>query len=178
MSPVKAPLRRLRLNERGMALVEFAMTAPVFLLILMGIFDYCWQMYAQQVLQGVVAKAGRDATIEIYAGDQSALDGHVASEVKSVFSSATVSFSRRAYDDFSKIQEPRMNADGCIEDGGKGGNGGADDVVLYQVSMRDKRVLPVWSMLGQPNHTTLTSTTILRNQPFAAGGEVAPETCE
>ena len=71
-----------------------------------------------------------------------------------------------------------MNADGCIEDGGKGGNGGADDVVLYQVSMRYKRVLPVWSMLGQPNHTTLTSTTILRNQPFAAGGEVAPETCE
>lgn len=178
MRPLRALLRRLRRHERGVALIEFALTAPVFLLILMGIFDYCWQMYAQQVLQGVVAKAGRDATIETYTANQTQLDGRVESQVKEVFKNATVSFSRRAYDDFSNIKPPRKNADGCIEDGGKGGNGGADDVVLYRVSMRFKRVLPVWRMLGQPEYTTLSSTTILRNQPFAAGGEVAPETCE
>ena len=177
MSPFRALLRRLRRHERGMALVEFAMTAPVFLLILMGIFDYCWQMYAQQVLQGVVAKAGRDATIEIYAGNQAQLDEHVEDEVKKVFSSATVSFSRSAYDDFSNIKPPVINADGCVEDGGKRGNGGADDVVLYRVSMRFERILPVWNMLGQPSHMTLSSTTILRNQPFAAGGEILPDTC-
>ena len=72
MSPVSALFRRLRRHQRGTALMEFALTAPVFLLILMGIFDYCWQMYAQQVLQGAVAKAGRDATIETFALNQSA----------------------------------------------------------------------------------------------------------
>jgi hypothetical protein len=38
-------------------------------------------------------------------------------------------------------------------------------------------VLPVWKILGQPQSTTLTSTTLLRNQPFAADGEVLAETC-
>jgi hypothetical protein len=183
MSPVSALLRRLRRHQRGTALMEFALTAPVFLLILMGIFDYCWQMYAQQVLQGAVAKAGRDATIEIYANDQSKLDALVSSQVRRVFSGAEVSFKRRAYDDFSKMKEPRTvdyDGDGvvdCVEDGGKTGNGGADDVVLYTASMRFKRILPVWRMLGQAEYKTLSSTTVLRNQPFAAGNEIAAEIC-
>jgi hypothetical protein len=183
MSRIAKLLRRLRRHRRGTALVEFALTAPVFLLLLMGIFDYCWQMYAQQVLQGAVAKAGRDATIEIYAGNQSQLDGRVRQQVQSVFRSAVVSFNRRAYDDFSSMKPPRSvdyDRDGvpdCWEDGGKAGNGGADDVVLYTVSMKFDRILPVWRMLGQPQSMTLTSTTVLRNQPFANGAVVAPETC-
>lgn len=180
--------RRLRRNKRGMAMVEFALTAPVFLLVLMGIFDYCWQMYAQQVLQGAVAKAGRDATLEAYATNQNALDTAVSTQVRKVFKSAQVTFSRRAFDDYSKIKPLRWvdkNGNGvqdpsptdCWEDGGKQGNGGADDVVQYTVSMRYERVLPVWKMLGQPQSKTLTATTMLRNQPFAAGGEVLPEIC-
>lgn len=183
MSRVVTRLRRLRRHEGGVALIEFALTAPVFLLILMGVIDYCWQMYGQQVLQGAVAKAGRDATIETYALNQSTLDERVQSQVRRVFHNAEVKFSRRAFDDFSKIKPPRTvdyDGDGiadCVEDGGKAGNGGADDVVLYTASMRFDRILPVWRLLGQSNSTTLTSTTVLRNQPFATGTEVVPEVC-
>src|SRR3546814_13886760 len=107
MTGVRPLLRRLRRSERGTAFVEFALTAPVFLLILLGIFDYCWQMYAQQVLQGVVAKAGRDATLEGFAADQENLDEAVEAQVKKVFKSATVSFNRRAFDDYSEIKPLR-----------------------------------------------------------------------
>lgn len=180
--------RRLRQSERGTAFVEFALTAPVFLLVLLGIFDYCWQMYAQQVLQGAVAKAGRDSALETHSADQSALDARVAAQVKQVFASATVTFNRRVFDDYSDIRPLRWvdtNGNGiqdpspedCWEDGGRQGNGGADDVVQYTVTMRFDRVLPVWRMLGQPQSTTLSSTTLLRNQPFAAGGEVEAEVC-
>jgi hypothetical protein len=188
MIGVRPLLRRLRRSERGTAFVEFALTAPVFLLILLGIFDYCWQMYAQQVLQGVVAKAGRDATLEGFAADQEALDDAVEAQVKKVFRSAEVSFNRRVFDDYSDIRPLRWvdtngngvqdpSPDDCWEDGGRQGNGGADDVVQYTVSMQFDRVLPVWKMLGQPQSMTLTSATLLRNQPFAAGGEVLAETC-
>lgn len=181
-------IRRLRRSERGTAFIEFALTAPVFLMVLLGIFDFCWQMYAQQVLQGVVAKAGRDATLEGFAADQSALDDAVETRVKKVFANATVTFNRRVFDDYSDIRPLRWvdsNANGiqdpspedCWEDGGRQGNGGADDVVQYTVSMRFDRVLPLWRMLGQPQYATLSSTTLLRNQPFAAGGEVEPEIC-
>ena len=96
-------LRRLRANERATAVVEFALTAPVFLLILMGIFDFCWQMYAQQVLQGAVSKAGRDATLQSNALDQSALDDRVEAEVLKVFKNAEVGFTRLAYDRFDQV---------------------------------------------------------------------------
>ena len=145
-------------------------------------------MYAQQVLQGVVAKAGRDATLEGSAADQSALDDAVEAEVKKVFANAAVTFNRRVFDDYSDIRPLRWvdsngngiqdaSPDDCWEDGGRQGNGGADDVVQYTVSMRFDRVLPLWRMLGQSQYATLSSTTLLRNQPFAAGGEVEPEIC-
>src|SRR3546814_13364833 len=93
-------LRRLRRNKRGAALIEFAMTAPLFLLVLMGAFDYCWQMYAQQVLQGAVSKAGRASTLEAYASSQADLDTLVREQVQQVFANAEVTFSRKAYDSF------------------------------------------------------------------------------
>src|SRR3546814_7639710 len=83
-------LRRLGRSERGAAMIEFALTAPLFLLVLMGAFDYCWQMYAQQVLQGAVSKAGRDSTLEAYASNQSALDTIVREQVQQVFARAEV----------------------------------------------------------------------------------------
>lgn len=192
-----ALLRRLRRNERGIAMVEFALTAPVFLLILMGVFDYCWQMYAQQVLQGAVSKAGRDSTLQINATDQSELDEAVEAQVLKVFKHAEVTFTRKAYDRFDQVGvEERYTDDNdngaydlgeCFDDfnkngrwdadRGSDGNGGADDVILYTASMEFDRILPVWRMLGQSQSTTLSSSTVLRNQPFATGVDAPPDEC-
>ena len=181
-----ALLRRLPGDKRGTALMEFALTAPVFLLLLMGIFDYCWQMYAQQVLQGAVSQSARLSTLESFSADQKKLDDVVRSKVLDVFHGATVKFERKAYESYDLVGKPEpltdkngngvwdtgecfedMNGTGSWEaDRGVKGNGGADDVVLYMVSMKFNRVLPVWSMLGQPQETTLRAQTVLRNQPF------------
>lgn len=197
MTRRNALLRRLRANERGLAMVEFALTAPLFLLILMGIFDYCWQMYAQQVLQGAVSKAGRDSTLQVNASDQSALDDAVEAQVLKVFRNAQMSFTRKAYDRFDQVAVEERYTDAndngsydsgeCFDDfnnngrwdadRGIEGNGGADDVVLYTASMTFDRVLPVWKMLGQPQSTTLSSSTVLRNQPFATGSDAPPDEC-
>ncbi|SKB81126.1 TadE/TadG family type IV pilus assembly protein [Sphingopyxis flava] len=178
-------------------MVEFALTAPLFMLVLMGIFDYSWQMYAQQVLQGAVSEAGRDSTLETFADDQTVLDTRVREQVLRVFGEADVQFSRKAYDQFSQVgvEERYTDANGngsydageCYDDSngngrwdpdrGRTGNGGADDIVLYTVSMTYDRVLPVWRMLGQPQSVTLSYTTVLRNQPFASGSDAAPDSC-
>ena len=59
MIRIPSLLRRLRRHQRGTAILEFALIAPVFILLLMGLFDYTWQMYAKQVLQGAVSNAAR-----------------------------------------------------------------------------------------------------------------------
>lgn len=179
-------LRRLRRNERGTAFMEFALTAPMFLLLLMGIFDYSWQMYANQVLQGAVSISARAATLETNSGTQAALDTAVRTKVQRIFHDANVTFKRTAYESYDQIGDPepftdknnngRYDSGECFEDmnsngnwdsdRGTAGNGGAEDVVLYTASMKFKRVLPVWNMLGQSQETTLSATTVLRNQPY------------
>lgn len=179
--------RSLRRNNQGVAILEFALTAPVFFLLLIGIFDYTWQMYANQVLQGAVARSARSATLESNASDQSALDTEVRKRVQAIFKESTLTFTRKSYESFDEIGDPepytdknnngRYDAGECFEDmndnstwdtdRGATGNGGAEDVVLYTATMKFKRILPLWKMIGLPQESTLTATTVLRNQPYA-----------
>jgi len=188
MIRLPAFLRRLRRDDRGTAITEFALTAPLFLLILMGIFDFSWQMYGKQVLSGAVAKAARDATLESNSGTQAALDAVVRKKVQDVFANADVTFTRKAYDSYDEIGDPenytdtnkngRYDTGECFQDvngnrnwdsdRGQAGNGGAEDVVVYTANMKITRILPVWNMLGQPQETTIKASTVLRNQPYAA----------
>lgn len=188
---------RLRRDTRGLALIEFALTAPVFLLLLLGIFDFCWQMYAQQVLQGAVSQAARLSTLEGNAADQSELDDEVEARVLDVFPGAEVSFTRFAYESYDEVGRPEpltdKNGNGtrdageCFEDlngtgswepdRGSAGNGGADDVVLYEATMEFDRILPVWRMLGQGEHATLKAATVLRNQPYGTNGSTSQVIC-
>lgn len=181
-------LRRLARDDRGTAITEFALTAPLFLLILMGIFDYSWQMYAKQVLSGSVAQAARASTLEGNASTQTALDAAVRTQVKKVFKNANVTFTRKAYDSYDEIGDPenytdsnnngRYDSGECFQDvngngswdadRGQTGNGGAEDVVVYSAAMEVTRILPVWGMLGQPQKQTIKASTVLRNQPYAA----------
>lgn len=190
-------LRRLRRDKRGTALIEFALTAPVFLLLLMGVFDYCWQIYAQQVLQGAMSQSARLATLESYSANQTALDEAVRSRVKNVFKDANVTFKRLAYESYDQVGKPEpltdkngngvwdtgecfedMNGTGSWEaDRGSAGNGGAEDVVLYQASMKFDRILPVWKMMGQSQNTTLSASTVLRNQPYNANAVSSQVIC-
>jgi len=190
-------IRRLRKHERGAAIIELAFTAPLFLLLLMGIFDYSWQLYAKQVLQGAVSKAGRDSTLESNMDDQADLDNKVRTAVLNIFPSAEVRFIRQTYDSFDEVgkPEPFDDANGdeiwqsteCFEDvngngtwdsdRGRSGNGGAEDIILFTAEMDVKRVLPVWSMLGQLQMTTLSESTVLRNQPFGSNADASPTRC-
>jgi Flp pilus assembly protein TadG len=190
-------LRRLRRSEQGNAIVEFALTAPLFLLILMGIFDFSWQIYGKQVLQGAVSKAARDATLESNAINQAALDTKVREKVLNVFKNGDVTFERKSYDSYSEVGQPEAFTDSnkngvydageCFEDvngnsnwdadRGATGNGGAEDVVLYTATLEIERVLPVWKMLGQSQTSRIQATTVLRNQPYNAATSTKKVIC-
>lgn len=174
----------------GATVVEFALVAPLFLLALFGALDYGMLFYGQHVLQGTVSQAARNSTLEDFAADQDALDDLVDARVKQVFPSAVVQFSRRAYSGFDGVGQhepiegkpnvvrPPVNGECYFDMNGSGqweadqsrvGNGGADDVVHYEVSARVDRMFPFWALIGQPQESTLQAATVLRNQPYGAG---------
>ena len=193
----KRPIRTLRRDNRATAVTEFALTAPLFLMILMGIYDFAWQMYTKQVLSGAMAKAARAATLEGNAANQSALDQAVRAQVQRTFKGVPVTFTRKAYDSYDEIGDPENYTDSnnngrydkgeCFQDSngngvwdadrGQAGNGGAEDVVLYTGSVNFTRILPVWRMLGQPQTKTISATTVLRNQPYGAATSINTVIC-
>lgn len=193
MIAIRAFTSRVLTDLRGATLVEFALVSPLFLLALFGVMDLGMQFYAQHILQGAVSQAARNSTLEGFVEDQSALDNAVEAAVHIVFKDAALEYERSAYHEFSQVGEPEeitndgeisgvangeidpgecfidINGSGAWErDMGRAGNGGAEDVVRYVVTMRFDRLFPLWAMLGQPQNTTLTATTMLRNQPYGS----------
>lgn len=180
------PTRRLLRDERGAYMIEFAMVMPTFLLLMMGAFDIGMQMYAKAVLSGAVEQAARLNTLETNANSQLAVDQAVRDQVGRVARYGTLSFSRLNYQDFSGVGKPEeftdtngngiRNAGECFQDAngngtwdsdrGETGQGGANDVVLYKVSLSFARLFPLWKMLGEPQNKTITISTTLRNQPY------------
>src|SRR3546814_3788122 len=103
----------------------------------------------------------------------------VREQVQQVFAHAEVKFTRKAYDRFDQVGVEERYTDAnkngsydtgeCYDDSngnvqwdadrGRGGNSGADDVILYSASMTFDRVLPVRRVLGPDRKgTRLIST--------------------
>ena len=192
-----ARLAALRSNARGATVIEFAIVLPMMLLAIMALMDLGYQVYVQSVLTGAVQRAGRDSTIETNISGTSAIDAKVLSLVQSAAPMATFASppSRQNFASFQQVNhtgpEPLVdtNRNGvrdpgeCFDDlngngvwdnqttadTGSSGTGGASDVVAYTVTINYTRLFPLSAFLGGGSNTVrLTSTTILRNQPFAS----------
>lgn len=178
-------LRRLLRDRRGAAITEFAIIAPVLMLLLMGLGDVLYQAYLQAMVDGAVQKAARDSALEQSASDQSALDTGVQTAIKRLAKNATITFDRRSYSTFALVKPENFidsNSDGvrqateCFDDVNRNGvwdqdpgrlsQGGANDVTRYTVTVVYPRLFPLMKMMGMPNTNTLTSFTLLKNQPY------------
>ncbi|HEU4820842.1 MAG TPA: TadE family protein [Qipengyuania sp.] len=193
-----ARLRRLRRDKDGIAVTEFAFVAPIFLLMLMGIFDQGFAMYIQSALQGAVQDGARQASLEntLFADIEAKVNQQVRNVVPTSDPSTEITFTLDPtyYQNYNEIGMPEdfedkfrgspavkngtYDADECFvdrngnrqwdQDVGLAGRGGAQDVVSIKASLSYKRIFPFWKMIGQPQTQVLTATTFLRNQPFSA----------
>ncbi len=184
----------LRRDESGATIVEFAMVAPVLGLVLLGAFDVAHTLYTRAALQGVVQKTARDSTLESGSdtATQTALDEKVRAQAKALANNATITITRRFYRTFSEAAAARAetwtdtNSNGNCDagepyedanrnnawdrDGGNAGQGGAKDATLYTVTASYPRIFPFYNIIGGSRTTTITASTVLRNQPYGDQG--------
>jgi hypothetical protein len=191
-------------DRRGNTISEFAMVLPVMLTLIMGMGDLAYQVYVQAILDGEVQKAGRDSAIQGGAQQADTIDARVISMVGKIVKGAVKDCSttpaapswcakRLSYGSFSIIKPEDFTDDNkngirdpgeCFTDvnGNKSwdadpgitGQGGADDVTYYTVSVTFPRLFPVATLFGASNKVTITSRTLLKNQPYASQSVVAP----
>lgn len=175
---------RLRREETGAAVIEFAFAAPVMLIMLMGIFDLSHNMYTSSILQGSIQEAARDATIE--GASTAEIDAYVEKIVHQISPGANVTFERFAYTNFKQVKQPEdftdVNGNGTCDAGepyfdanengkwdpdrGQHNSGNARDAVFYEVTVDFKRLFPIAKLIGQSEYFTMKSATVLRNQPY------------
>ena len=184
MNAVLNPMR----DDRGATLVEFAMIAPVLLMLLLGMFELGYNYYMAAQLQGAVQKAARDSTLQSAASSTTVIDANVSDAVHAIVPNATLAFSRRAYASFNDVHraedftdvdedglcnngEPFEDANGngfWDRDRGTDGGGGARDAVLYVVEVSYPRAFNAARVVGLSDTFTTSATTVLRNQPWDA----------
>lgn len=186
--------RRLAADRRGAAIVEFAIVAPVLLLLLLVGFDTAHSLWVRAALQGMMQKAARDSSLEsgTTAGSPAALNAKVQAGVQALAINATFAFDRRFYRTFSAAAaakaetytdtnnnkkcdngEPYVDANNnnvWDADGGDSGQGSAKDRVIYTVTMTYRHLFPFWNLVGMSNTASASAKTVLQNQPYGDQG--------
>jgi Flp pilus assembly protein TadG len=185
-------LDRLRREERGATVIEFALVAPALMLVIIGLFDLTYRLYATAILNGEVQKVARDATLQMNASTsgQAALDQRVKDAFRKVNGAVTngdFEITRRNFTNFTNAARMEattgpggqcapgftyadINNSNSWDDGALEGQGGANDVTVYTVKVTYRSVFPFNAIFGGAVNQTITATTILRNQPYTAQG--------
>lgn len=184
---------RLFRDTRGATMVEFAVISVPLCMALMGLTDLGYRSYVSSVVEGTLHRAARMATV----GDKTPaqIDTFVGNELRHFSQNGTVTITKTNYYEFSGVKKSEKlmtdtaplgiwNTGDCYQDldndghwdevAGRDGLGGSDDIVFYQVSLTYPRLLPLGQLLGWSNTQTVTSNTVMRNQPF--GTQIAPVT--
>ncbi len=180
-------VRSLARDDSGATAVEFAIVLPMFLAFMVGMFDTGYYLYNRVQLDGAVAKAGRDSSLESNIGTGAqAIDNRVKELMDIGAHEAVYVFKRESFTKFAnaKRMEPwndmngnkscdngepyeDMNNSSSWDRGGKAGQGGAKDVVVYEVTMTYPRLFPTEALLGISDEVTIKAKTLIANQPYA-----------
>jgi hypothetical protein len=119
-------------------------------------------------------------------GDAAAAEAEMQAMIEEIAPGATITSSRKSYYDFDDIDRPEQwndtdgdgrctagesyideNGNGSWDaDIGKSGNGGANDVVMYTVTVDYDPIFPNPFVENGTGKRTLTTTVVRKNQPF------------
>jgi Flp pilus assembly protein TadG len=170
-------LRRFRRNRSGATALEFAIVAPVFLVLLFAILETALMFFASQVLETVTQEAARmiltgQAQNANYT--QQNFKTYVCNQIPALFNCNNIAVDVQSYNSFSQITFPnQIDANGNFDGSNLGYNpGGAGCTVVV-------RVFYPWQLfvtgLGynianmSSNQRLLIASAAFKNEPFMAG---------
>lgn len=190
------PRRALGPDIRGNTLIEFAIIFPVMMALFMMLGDFLYRAYAQALLDGAIQKAGRDSAIQGGGDEATNIDAAVTDAVRDISRGATFTTERRNYNSFSVMKPEviddkngngRLDSKECFYDvnGNKNwdvdptrdGQGAANDVTRYVVTVNYPRLFPVTGFFGASAWQQISAMTLLKNQPYARQTRTVERVC-
>jgi hypothetical protein len=177
-------------DDTGVTAVEFAMVAPILMLLLVGIFEFGLIFAADIFLKDATndaARTGRTGFVAEGSTQDEMVLGMVRQETGILMDPDKITIESTAYAGFDKLKKPEpfidANKNGKRDDGenftdvngngkydtdqGRAGYGGANEVVLYTVSYPWRLFTPlVGKLVGTDGVLTLTATAVVQNEPY------------
>lgn len=189
MRRLRAFSGRLHQDGRGATIVEFGLVILPLTIVLLVLFDFSYRLYLGSLVEGALHGAARRATVGNQTSEQ--IDAYIKSQLFAFQKNATVTIDKKSYSQFSGVGKDEKyidsNANGkydkdvdCYYDdnsndrydfaatSGRTGLGGSDDLVLYTVTADFPRIVPLSRFLGWEGAEQVSSTMVLRNQPFGS----------
>lgn len=186
---IRSARRALLRNQQGITALEFAVIAPVFLVIVMGVIELSMIMYANTILEAATnstARFGKTGFDPSGTTREQAIIDSIHTRSAGLLDTSRINMVTKVYADFSKIGQPEpclnpnrppcngtpgvnfadVNGNGTWDsDMGAAGLGNGGDVVVYTVNYPWRVMTPiVSSIIGQTINITVRS--VVRNEPF------------
>lgn len=185
---------------RGVALTEFALSAPILFLAVMGVIELAMMMFVTTLMEGGLREAARFG-ITGYTPPgvtrEDRIREIVAEHMVGLIDASAITITQLIYPSFSDVGKPEpfgdTNGNGSYDAGepytdvngngqwdadmGAAGIGGPGDIVLYTVKADWSTLTPYMAPLfGADGGVPLKASVVVRNEPYdpILGGGGAP----
>jgi len=174
-----ALLRRFGRCRAGVSAVEFALIAPAFMYLLIGILEMAMMFFTVTVVDGAVQDAGRQirtGQAQLSGNTLATFQTQLCNSLGSVYDCNTMTFDVKTFSTFSTVTIPTLtiNEDGDLVD--ENGDvyvteftaGGAGQITVVRVIYSWDFFTPLIGELmgGSDSSRLLFSTTVFRNEPY------------
>ena len=95
LAPTKSSARIVG-DQRGTTIIEFAVVAPVLLMIIIGGMEIGHLGYVKGITRAALQVAARDSGLESNSSSQNAVDAALRDRIKTVIPNASISIQRRS----------------------------------------------------------------------------------
>jgi Flp pilus assembly protein TadG len=189
-SAIAPMLRQFARARDGVAALEFAFIAPVFLMLMMGVIETSLLMLTQNTLENAIFAATRTGKTGYTASGSTQVDtirAALNSRAISFIDTTQLNLSYKSYNQFDQIGQPEpfvdansngvrdngenytdVNANGQYDtDMGASDVGGSSEVVVYTVTYPWRINTPMIGRLFTNNgNLTLTARAVVQNEPY------------
>ncbi len=151
--------------RKGLAAIEFALIAPVFFMLFIGLMEMSLMLLAQHLLENATYNASRLAKTGFVAEGKTQLEtvmdvlNNELGSLAPLINISKLSFTSTSYGKLSDIGQPGQGANNL---------GAANEVVVYTVTYPWQVFTPLMNdIIGDENGIIrLTSRIVVKNEPY------------
>jgi Flp pilus assembly protein TadG len=161
-------------SEEGTTLIEFAMLAPVFFMLVMGLIEFVLFQYKAYTLNFIVYEAARNlqtGEVQTAADMEAAFKDEMCSHAGVLMDCEEIKYDVRSFDEISDITYPPVEFD---EDGNPTNfvfdPGGPNEYSVVRASIHHTFFTPFMDKLfrmGPDMPAIVNSFVVVRNEPWA-----------